>query len=88
MDPHRASLEQLLACTSATLRISNQKNGRMGQTIHHAANKNETTGPTKALARRVHHILSNGGDGDFLLCAYKTPTGWGMVNSQEIIGMV
>ena len=30
-----APLDTLLRCTSATLRITNQKNGRMGQTMHH-----------------------------------------------------
>ena len=35
--PHTATPEELLQADSATMRITNQKNGRMGQTIHHKA---------------------------------------------------
>ena len=53
-------LHELEQADSVTLKISNQKNGRTGQTLHH-----ETTGPkgaVAALARRIHHILNNSGD--------------------------
>ena len=62
-----STLEELSKADAATMKISNQKNGRTGQTIHH-----ESTGPTgavAALARRVHHILSNGGIEANLICA-------------------
>ncbi len=64
------NLEQLLQADSCTLKISNQKNGRMGETIHHQAIKTLDECPVKALARRIHHILSNGGDGDTPICTY------------------
>jgi hypothetical protein len=39
----------------------------MGQTIHHHAIDSATC-PVKALARRTHHIISNKGTADNLLC--------------------
>ena len=59
----------LLQANSATLKIKNQKNGRMGKTIHH-----ESFGSNlyhrKALARRIHHILTNGGGTESYICEY------------------
>lgn len=59
IDP-TAPLEQLLTATEATMKIENQKNGMQGGVIHQ-----EATGlphcPIKALARRIHNIMSNGG---------------------------
>jgi hypothetical protein len=65
-----SSLAVLLQSDSATLKITNQKNGRMGETIHQEQVKDSPLCPVKALARRVHHILSNGGTKNTLLCTY------------------
>jgi hypothetical protein len=64
----RSPLRQLLESDSATLKITNQKNGRMGQTIHHESSGDN--GGVAALARRIHHILSSGGNNDSLICDY------------------
>ena len=86
IDKSKASLDDLLNATSATLRIGNQKNGKMGQCIHHEALKNVTVGPTQALARRVFHILSNGGDENSLLCDFKSTSGdWDCIQSSDIV---
>jgi hypothetical protein len=45
-------------CTTATLRISNQKNGKRNQAIHHEAQHCDTC-PAKALVRRIKHIHSH-----------------------------
>ena len=44
-------------------------------------------GPTQSLARRVHHnILSNGGDGNSLLCEFYTHAGtWDCVESLDVV---
>ena len=66
-----SDLHTLLQADAATMKISNQKNGRMGQTIHHDSFDQDHS-PVKALARRVHHILSNNdGDDSALICMYK-----------------
>ena len=66
-----APLAILLAAQYVVLRITNQKNGRMGDLITHETILGEPINcPGKALARRVHHILSNGGTKDTLLCSY------------------
>jgi hypothetical protein len=65
--PRNSPLSKLLQATSCTLKITNQKNGRMGQTIHHHST-NTPTCPIKALAHRVHHILSSGGTSSNLIC--------------------
>jgi hypothetical protein len=68
-------LETLLTADQCTLKITNQKNGRMGETITHETVKNEQHGPVTALARRVHHIISNGGTEDTLISEYIDESG-------------
>jgi hypothetical protein len=65
--PRSSKLKDLLKATSCTLKITNQKNGRMGQTVHHHATKTSSC-PVQALAHRIHHILSNNGTSDNLIC--------------------
>jgi hypothetical protein len=77
-------LKKLLKATSCTLKITNQKNGRMGQTIHHHAIHTKTC-PIQALARRVNHILSNGGSSDNLICDVYEKTGWTQITSKQMI---
>jgi hypothetical protein len=64
-------LSDILSADSATLKITNQKNGKMGQTIHHDTFDSDLS-PVKALAWRVHHILINGGSNDSYICEYIT----------------
>ena len=87
--PRNSPLSKLLECDSATLKITNQKNGRMGDTIHHEAVPHLQACPIKALAHRVHHILHNGGTDESLLCAYFTDQQeWHTVSSSQIINAV
>ena len=73
--PCAATLKNLLTADLVVLKISNQKNGRMGQTINqHATFTPEC--PAKALTHIVFDILSNGGTDTTLLCAFKDNTGW------------
>jgi hypothetical protein len=85
--PRTATLHELLSCTAATLKISNQKNGRMGDTIHQEA-LGTANCPVRALARRVHHVLSNGGNDNTLLCAYYKEDSWRCIQSAEIVHAV
>ena len=83
IDKEKATLKELLGATTVTLRMHDQKNGRMGDCITQEA---ISDGPTQALARRVHHILSNGGDGESLLCEFYTHAGtWDCVESKDIV---
>ena len=70
--PLHSPLPTLLAAAEATIRMPNQKNGIKGQCIHH-----ECTGkvhsPVKSLARRVHHILANGGNPTTGIYKYQHP---------------
>ena len=66
--PRNSPLNILETADQCTLKISNQKNGRMGETITHETIANNDHGPVKACARRIAHILTNGGTGDSLLC--------------------
>ena len=81
--PLTAPLTELLLADQATLKITNQKNGRMGETIHHHSTNTEDC-PVKALACRVHHILSNGGEKDRLLCDYCDKGVWHSVTSADM----
>ena len=86
--PRSSPLDVLLSCDSATLKITNQKNGRMGETIHQEAVKDKLENPIAALAFRVHHILSNGGTNENLLCDYFTNGKFESVTSNDIINIV
>ena len=48
-------LDTLLSCDSATLKISNQKNGCMGDTIHQKCTGAKNW-PVRALTLRIHHL--------------------------------
>ena len=41
----------------------------MGQTIHHESFASDLC-PRKALSRRIHHILTNGGSTESYICDY------------------
>jgi len=60
--PRNASHEDILAADSATLRLTNQKNGWKGVCINHHVNGDSYYCPVKALARRVLHIRANSDD--------------------------
>jgi hypothetical protein len=85
--PLNAPLAVLLTATSATLKISNQKNGRMGDTIHQEAIQGSQC-CVKALAYLIHHILSNKGTEDTLLCAYWANNEWNTVQANHIVHAV
>jgi hypothetical protein len=56
-------------CTAATLRISNQKNGKRNQAIHHEAQHCDTC-PAKALIRRIKHIHSHTSNPNTIISTY------------------
>ena len=84
--PRNSPLSLLLQADAATMKITNQKNGRTGQTLHQ-----ESTGPNgavAALARRIHHILSNGGRETNLICDVWERDTWTSVHSSKIVSAV
>ena len=84
--PRSSPLHILRSADACTLKLSNQKNGRMGQTIHHSALKRSPLCPVRALAERVHHVLSHGGTTANLLCDYfDTDKKWYRVTSKHLI---
>ena len=85
--PRTAPLSDLLQADLATLKIRNQKNGRMGQTITQHATKKDMC-PVKALAQIVREILQDGGTDDTLLCAFKSQDEWLSVESNHVVAMV
>lgn len=85
--PRTSPLEQLLDCDLCTLKISSQKNGRMGETItQHSTGKDVC--PVKAVAHIVHHIIDNGGTEETLLCHYYADDEWHTVTSPCIVAAV
>ena len=81
-------LNVLMSCDSATLKITNQKNGRMGDTIHQQST-GTTNCPIKALALRIHHInIHNGAKDDRLLCDYFEDGEWTSLHSSDIIALI
>ena len=77
-------LQTLLTADSCTLKITNQKNGRMGQTIHHHA-IDVPDCPVKALAHRVNHVLANGGSTLNLICDVWTNTSWYQITPLDML---
>ena len=59
----------------------------MGDTIHQWAIDSPTC-PIKAIASRVHHILSNKGTTDTLLCDYFQNEEWHSIESSDIIHLI
>ena len=83
--PRRSPLPTLLTADQCTLKITNQKKGRMGETITHETVAHLEHGPVKAAARRVFHILHNGGSKDSLLCDYISDAGiWNAVTPTDM----
>jgi hypothetical protein len=85
----RSPLAILLSCDAATLKITNQKNGRMGQTVHQEATGKPNC-PVRALAYRIAHINAHrlAADDNHLLCEYFMDDCWHSVTSTDIIRMV
>ena len=84
--PRASSLKDLHLADSCTMKITNQKNGRMGQTIHHYATKQNHC-PIKAIANRIHHILSNGGSAENYICDTwdTTSNQWIQITAQHMM---
>ena len=71
--PQTLLLDVLHTANLATLKISNQNNGQMGQTItQHATDR--VMCPVLALPHIVQDILRKVGDNKILLCLVKTNT--------------
>ena len=56
----------------------------MGQTIHHDTFDSDLS-PVKSLARRIYHILQNGGNDNTYICEYWTPQGFTAVTPTDLI---
>ena len=83
--PRRSPLPILVTADQCTLKITNQKNGRMGETISHETVQDAIHGPVTAVARRVHHILSNGGTEEYLLSDYMNEAGvWNTITASQM----
>ena len=85
--PRTSPQDVLLTADLAVMKISNQKNGRMGQTITQHSTDTPAC-PVSALAYIVHNILSNGGEEDTLLCSVWNGTTWVDIEAHHIIKMV
>ena len=68
--PRNASKEEISAADSATLRLTNQKNGWKGVCINHHVNGDSYYCPVKALTRRFLHIRDHSEDADIGIGAY------------------
>jgi len=83
--PNTSNLETLLNAHSVTMRIDNQKNGTRGSTINHKALKRHRC-PSRALARRVHSIMSHpNGSPDDIISTYFTTKGEAKVLTSYVI---
>jgi len=83
--PRRIPLPILVTADQCTLKITNQKNGRMGETISHETVQDAIHGPVTAVARRVHHILANGGTEEYLLSDYMNEASvWNTITASQM----
>ena len=87
--PRQGPRQVLLTADSCTLKITNQKNGRMGETIHQYA-INSKHCPVKAVANRVYNILAHGGTTTNLLCDEYDPftQQWIQITPTHIINAI
>ena len=84
--PRHSPLERLLTADSATMKIYNQNNGHMLQTIYHKSKG--PRGALTALACRVSHIMIHGVTEDHLLCDYFQTKTWELLQSSDIVDAV
>ena len=70
IDYKTVSLQELLTCNGATLRIENKKNGVKKQIIFYESHKGEGC-PVKILVDLVHNIWIQSQDKYTLICAFK-----------------
>ena len=84
---NKLPLAFLLTSDAVTLKITDPKNGRMGEIIHQEAT-NTPECPVQTLGYRVHHILSHKGSGDNLLFDYSDNGVWYSITSNDIIQLV
>ena len=82
--PRTSPLDVLLTADLAVMKISNQKNGRMGQTTTQHSSGTPAC-PVSALAHVVYDILSNGGNKDTLLCSVWKGKAWVDIEAHYII---
>ena len=80
-------LSVLKKCDGATLKISNQKNGKKDQMIYHKANYTSTC-PVRTLAEIVAEIYSFTKDEDILLCSYKQRELINHVRASDVTNML
>ena len=82
-----SSLNILRTADLVVLKITNQKNGRMGQTITQHASGTSAC-PVSALAVIVHDTLTNGGNDDTLLCSVNTGAAWVDIKAAQMVAAV
>ena len=83
--PRKSKLSILLTADEVTLKITDQKNGTMGQVIHHKATHRSSDCPVQAVARRVAHIVTNNGNSQSCICDYMHPSlGWQHVKPVDL----
>ena len=83
LDP-AAPLNILMTASGATLKLTNQKNGIRGSCVHHHVVTPASQCPVRALARRVNHILSNGGSPESMLCCFYDHLGENIVFDSDV----
>ena len=84
--PNTAPLHELYKAVDASIRIPNQKNGTKGQTLHQQCTQSMHS-PIKSLARRVHHIMSTGGNNEAVhIFKHSNPThvAWQTITADHI----
>ena len=78
LDPNKPLKELYTTCTAATLKISNQKNGKRDQVIHQEST-NSFYCPIKALIRRITYIKSHTSDTTKVISTYFTNKSTGFI---------
>ena len=81
-----SNTKSILAAEKVTMHLTNQKNGRKNELIHHEATNIDGKGlcPVRALALRVCHVLENSGNETSLLCEYWSEGKWWHVTSTDM----
>lgn len=86
LDAFTASPADLLHATSSSLEFDNQKNRVRGEVIAQGRSGHSVACPTRAVARRILYIRTNGGNRDTPLCSFKRGSQWYFVTPALITG--
>jgi hypothetical protein len=88
IDLLQCTMAQLELATASSLTFDTQKNRVRGEILGHTTSGHATACPTKALARRLHHLKTHGAGPTTPLCSVYCNGRWFQITSRMITSLL